>query len=453
MTTAPVTGTGGTVPAEPAEALARGVSTSMRRLMPLLVGMYVISYLDRINITFTETGLSRDLGLSASAFGLAAGIFFVGYALFEVPSNLVLHRLGARVWLARIMITWGLLSAATAFVWDATSLVVVRVLLGVAEAGFFPGVVYFLSRWFPERDRGRSMSILYLGIVIAAVIGAPLSGVLLELDGVAGLAGWQWMFLIEGLPAVLVGLWVLRVLPDRPRDARWLDAEAASALERQAVADSAATESRERFTLSQALLDRRVWWLGGCYLLLMIASNGVLYWSADLIERIGDLRPVLVGLITGIPFVFGALGLLAFGRLSDGRGQDKRRPVVAGVLLGSLGILGTAVLPPVAGVATLSIAAFGLLGALPAFWVLPTTMMTGRAAAGGVAMVNSIGLLGGLAGPVIVGAAKDATGSLTAGLLILAAVALLGAVATATLRLAPRARAGRAVGPRIASPE
>jgi sugar phosphate permease len=416
----------------------RAVDTAMRRLMPLLVAMFVISYLDRVNITFAESQLERDLALSGTAFGLAAGIFFVGFVLFEVPSNLVLYRVGARRWLARIMISWGLVAAATGLVWDTASLIAVRVLLGVAEAGFFPGVIFLLTCWFPRDRRGQATAVFMLGIVIALVVGGPLSGALLELDGVLGVEGWRWLFFVEGLPAVAIGLYVLRALPETPADAQWLEPTEREALERRLAAEE--REPGEQLELRAALRDRRVWRLGGVYFCLNFAGYGVIFWLADLIERIGDLSDFEVGLIAAIPFTFGATGLYVLGRRSD-EASDARRVVGFGLLLGTLSILAGALLPPEVGVAALAVGTFGLLGAIPAFWTLPTSLLRGRAAAGGIAFVNCIGVLGGLPGPVAIGAIKDATGSLDWALLAPAAATLIGVAILATVRMeAPATR-------------
>jgi ACS family tartrate transporter-like MFS transporter len=414
------------VEADPAR---RAVVLAFRRLLPVLVLMHVIAYADRVNITFAETELTRDLALSSTVYGLAAGIFFAGYVVLEVPSNLMLHRFGARVWMGRIMISWGIVAAATAFVWDGTSLVVARILLGVGEAGFFPGVIYLIACWFPERDRARAMGIFLLGIVGASVIGGPLSGATLELDGVLGLEGWQWLFLVQGLPAIAVGLWVLRALAGSPAEARWLAPDERDALERELAAESAAREARQAFTLRAALSDRRVLHCAAVYFTINFASYGTIFWFADIVERIGDIDGIELGLLAGIPMALGSAGLIVIGRRSDLSG-DRRRWVVIGMLLGSAGLASTALLPPEAGVLTLAVCAFGLLGAIPAFWAMPTSLLSGRAAAGGIALINTIGVTGGLFGPVVVGAAKDA-GSLEAGLAALAAV-LLGGAALAT---------------------
>jgi MFS family permease len=391
--------------------------------------MHVIAYADRVNITFAETELTRDLAISSTVFGLAAGIFFAGYVVLEVPSNLMLHRFGARVWMGRIMISWGIVAAATAFVWDGASLVLARILLGVGEAGFFPGVVYLIACWFPERDRARAMGIFLLGIVAASVIGGPLSGATLELDGVLGLEGWQWLFLVQGLPAIAVGVWVLHTLPGSPAEAPWLAPDEREALERELAAESAARETRHAFTLRAALSDRRILHCAAVYFTINFASYGTIFWFADIVERIGDIDGIELGLLAGIPMALGSAGLIVIGRRSDLSG-DRRRWTVIGMLLGAAGLAATALLPAEASVLTLAVCAFGLLGAIPAFWAMPTSLLSGRAAAGGIALINTIGVSGGLFGPVVVGAAKDA-GSLEAGLAVLAAV-LLGGAALAT---------------------
>jgi MFS transporter, ACS family, tartrate transporter len=419
------------VEADPAR---RAVALAFRRLLPVLVLMHVIAYADRVNITFAETELTRDLALSSTVYGLAAGIFFAGYVVLEVPSNLMLHRFGARVWMGRIMISWGIVAAATAFVWDGTSLVVARILLGVGEAGFFPGVIYLIACWFPERDRARAMGIFLLGIVGASVIGGPLSGATLELDGVLGLEGWQWLFLVQGLPAIAVGLWVLRGLAGSPAEARWLAPDERDALERELAAESAAREARQAFTLRAALSDRRILHCAAVYFTINFASYGTIFWFADIVERIGDIDGIELGLLAGIPMALGSAGLIVIGRRSDLSG-DRRRWVVIGMLLGSAGLASTALLPPEAGVLTLAVCAFGLLGAIPAFWAMPTSLLSGRAAAGGIALINTIGVTGGLFGPVVVGVAKDA-GSLEAGLAALAAVLVGGAALASRLPFA-----------------
>jgi MFS family permease len=393
----------------------RAVATALRKLLPLIVLMHVIGYVDRLNIAFAKDQLSDDLALSATAFGLASGIFFLGFVVFQVPSNLILHKVGARRWLGTIMIAWGVCATATAFVWSAESLVGLRFLLGVCEAGFFPGVVYFLSCWFPPEARGRAMAAFLSGIAIAIIIGGPMAGGLLSLDGVLGLDGWQWLFVVQGIPAVIVGLYALKRLPDRPTAAAWLPAEDAQWLEQRIVEDR---EEADVADMRAAVRDVRVRYLTATYFCLNLASYGILFWLPDMIERVGELSDIQVGLLSTIPFMFGVLGLFLLGRRADREG-DHRKLLTFGLALGALGTIGVALAPPLAGIPLAAVGTFGVLGVIPVFWAVPTAILRDRAAAGGIALINSIGVSGGLFGPVIVGAIKDSTGSLDGGLLVL----------------------------------
>jgi MFS family permease len=423
----------------------RAIDTALRRLMPLLVGMHLIGYIDRVNITFAESQLERDLGLSGTMFGLAAGIFFVGFVLFEIPSNLLLWRVGARRWLARIMISWGVIATATGLVWDTASLLVMRVLLGVAEAGFFPGVIFLLACWFPSDRRGQATAIFLLGIVGALALGGPVSGALLELDGVLGVEGWRWLFIVEGIPAVIVGLYALHALPERPADAPWLTPEERSALEQRLAEDEAESAAVEPHTsLREVISDRRVITLAAIYFFMNFAGYGFVFWMADVIERIGGLSSFEVGLIAAIPLVIGSAGLYFLGHRSD-QVPDRRRVLRLALLLGCVGAVGAAALPPVIAVGAIALGAFGALGAIPVFWGLAGPLLSrGRAAAGGIAFVTSIGVLGGLPGPVAIGAVKDATGSLDWALLVPAASSLVAVGLLSALRLARSAE--RTVG-------
>lgn len=412
----------------------RAVRTALRKLLPLIVLMHVIGYIDRLNIAFAKDQLTDDLALSATAFGLASGIFFLGFVLFQVPSNLILHRVGARRWLGTIMIAWGIAAVLTAFVWNAASLVGVRLLLGFAEAGFFPGVVFFLATWFPPEARGRAMAGFLSGIAIAIIIGGPLSGGLLELDGVFGFEGWQWLFVVQGLPAVIVGLYVLRALPERPGEASWLPAEDARWLERRQVEEE---EEADLADMRSAVRDRRVRYLTGCYFCLNCASYGLLFWLPDIIETVGDLSDIQVGLISVIPFLAGVGGLIVLGRRADREG-DHRKLLMLGLILGAIGTLGIVLTPPYVGLVFGCIGTFGVLGVIPVFWSVPTAILKDRAAAGGIALINCIGVSGGLFGPVIVGAMDDATGSLDGGLAILAGFQALAAFLAAVTPTSPR---------------
>ncbi|RKT88942.1 Sugar phosphate permease [Saccharopolyspora antimicrobica] len=414
--------------------VARGVALAKRKLIPVLVLMYVISYVDRLNLSYAEPSISRTLELSATAFGVAAGAFFLGYAILEVPSNLILYRVGARKWLARIMITWGAVSMLSALSWDATSLIVFRVLLGIAEAGFVPGVLFLVTRWFPERDRGRATALLFSAPLIAGMLGGPLAGVLLSLDGLAGLHGWQWLFLVEGFPAVLIGLWVIRKLPNHPGEAKWLDDDAAQALQATVDAEGAVVQGREKISLGKALLDHRVLLLAAIFVCYNLVTNGVTFWLAAIVGQIGHLSAALSSALITFPILVAAIGLLVFGRLA-GRTKRSRGLLLIGLLIGIVGLTAAAVLPPELSLVAVAAASFGASGLLPVFWELPARLLTGQAAAGGIALINSIGQLGGLVGPTIVGAVKESTGSLGPAFLMLAGVLAFAALLTLFVRL------------------
>ncbi|MER7012248.1 MFS transporter [Saccharopolyspora sp. NPDC000359] len=433
-------------PATPDDSLlSKGVALARRRLIPVLVLMYVFSYLDRLNLSYAEPSISRTLELSATVFGAAAGAFFLGYAVLEVPSNLILYRLGARKWLARIMITWGAVSMLSALAWDAASLIVFRVLLGIAEAGFIPGVLFLLMQWFPARERGRATALLFAGPLIAGVVGGPLAGLLLGLDGVAGLHGWQWLFLVEGLPAVLIGLWVARWLPNHPGEAGWLDAKTAQAMQDAIAAEAASTRSREQLSLGKALRDRRVLLLAGIYLCYHLVTNGVTFWLAAVVGQLGELSTTAFSTLMTIPILVAAIGLVVFGRYA-GRTSNSRGLLLVGLLIGIAGLTAAAVLPPWLSLVAVAVASFGSSGLLPVFWELPARLLTGRAAAGGIALINSIGQLGGLVGPTLVGAIKESSGSLDQAYLLLAGVLVVAALLTLLVRF-PRDQAETSPSP------
>ena len=420
----------GAAPTE-AEPARRAVALAFRHLLPLLVVMHVIAYADRVNITFAETELTRDLAISSTVFGLAAGIFFASYVVLEIPSNLVLHRVGARRWMGRIMISWGIVAAATAFVWDGTSLIVARILLGVAEAGFFPGVVYLISCWFPSATApgpwASSCSGSWWRLSSAARSRAACS----SSTACSGSRAGSGSSSAAASPRSRSASGCCASCR-APAEAPWLPPTERAALERELAAEAAAREARETFTLRDAFTDSRILRCAAVYFTINFASYGTIFWFADIVERVGDVEGIELGLLAGIPMALGSTGLIVIGRRSD-RSGDRRRWVTIGMLLGAVGLIGTAVLPPEVGVLTLALCAFGLLGAIPAFWAMPTSLLSGRSAAGGgIALISTIGVGGGLFGPVVVGAAKDA-GSLEAGLAVLAAVLLVGAAMAARL--------------------
>jgi ACS family tartrate transporter-like MFS transporter len=399
------------------------VSKASIRLLPFLGLLYIVSFLDRVNVGYAALTMNADIGLSASAFGLGAGIFFLGYFVFEVPSNLILQRVGARVWIARILVTWGLISMAMAAVTGPLTFYAVRLLLGIAEAGFFPGIILYLTYWFPAAVRGRIIGWFMLAIPIANVIGAPLSTFLLD-HPIASLTGWQTMFVVEGIPAVLLGFVVLRWLPDRPSEAHWLSSDERAALESALTQDAPPTTR-----LRDGLTSVRVWLLALVYFGLVIGLYGLGFWAPQIIRTFGDLTNSQIGALAAIPYLFAGIAMVVWGRHSDATGE-RIRHVTIPAWIGAAGFAVSALaLPPAASLAALTAGAIGIYAALPVFWTLPTAMLGGTAAAGGIALVNSFGNLGGYLGPYAVGWLKDTTGGYAAGLQVLAAgMALAGVI-------------------------
>jgi ACS family tartrate transporter-like MFS transporter len=418
-------------PAE-ADVSARAVARASRRLLPFLFVLYVVAYLDRINVSFAALQMRRDLGFDAAVYGLGAGIFFVGYFLFEVPSNLILARVGARRWIARILFSWGTVSVATTLVRDVPTFYALRFLLGVAEAGFFPGVILYLGYWFPSAERARAIARFMTATAVAGVVGGPLSGALLGLDGAAGLAGWRWLFLVEGVPAVALGVVVLVWLPDGPADAAWLEPAERAALVARLGVDHAATPEHAATTRA-ALADRRVWFLGLLYFVLVNGIYGVSLWLPQIVERLAGAGDLVVGVLSAVPYAVAAVGMVIVGAHSDRTGE-RRRHVAACALVGAGG-LGAAALvaEPVASLAALSCGALGIWSAMGPFWAMPARVLRASGAAAGIALVNSLGNLGGFVGPWAVGRLTEATGEFAAGLVVLAGAlvvaALLAAVA------------------------
>jgi MFS transporter, ACS family, tartrate transporter len=392
-----------------------------RRLLPFLVVCYFVAYLDRVNVSFAALTMNRDLGLSQTAYGFGSGIFFLAYFVFEVPSNLMLNRFGARRWIARIMITWGLLSGAMAFIGGETGFYVVRVLLGAAEAGFFPGIIFFLTLWFPSLYRARIVGYFMAAIPMSSVIGAPLSGQLLGLDGVWGFHGWQWMFLAEAAPALLLSVAVLFYLTDRPEEAAWLSAE-----ERSWLVDRLARERRRRASAGPRGVAQasRVLALSVVYFGCVASNYGLGFFLPQIVKAFG-LSNAETGWVSALPYVVGAIGIVLWSRRSD-RLHERRFHIAFPLLVAATGLAASTLTDdPVLRMAAFSVAGFGIYACLGVFWTLPTAFLSGAAAAGGIAVVNSIGNLAGFAGPFVMGWVKDATGSYTIGLLGLGAVALI----------------------------
>ncbi|GAB2893335.1 MFS transporter [Paraburkholderia jirisanensis] len=406
----------------------------MRRLLPFLLLMYVLAFLDRANIGFAQKALQHDTGLSNGAFAFGAGVFFIGYALFEVPSNLLLHRVGARLWMCRIMVTWGLVSAAMCFAHSPQSFYVLRFLLGVAEAGFFPGVIYYLTHWFPQAARARAIGVFYFGAPLAFMFGSPLSGFLLDLHGALGLAGWQWMFIVEGALASLVGIWAFWYLDNRPADARWLTAGERETLAAALADDARAAAAHGPHNLRTALFDRRVLLLSLIYLLIQISVYGVIFYLPQQVAALlGTSVGLQVGCVTAVPWIC-ALAVTWFvpryaDRSGGHRGLAVALLVVAGFGIGASGLLHS----PLFALFALCCAASGFIAAQPLFWTFPTRYLTGAAAAGGIALINSLGGIGGFIAPTLRTGAERAFSSASAGLIALGAASLIAALLIATL--------------------
>ncbi len=399
------------------------------RLLPLIVVSYFIAYVDRTNVAFAALTMNKDLGISAYLYGWGAGIFFLGYALFEVPSNMVLAKVGARRWIARIMFTWGLISGAMAFATGPASFLVLRFLLGVAEAGFFPGIIFYLSTWFPAAYRARVISTLFLAVPISNAVASVLSGAILEMDGVLGLKGWQWVFILEALPALLLTFVVWRHMIDRPVDAKWLSTDERAWLESELLAERTQVESFGHMSLWRALTDKRVLVLSMIYMTSVTASYGIVFFLPQIVKGLGHSN-LMTGALTAIPYSVGILGLLWWGYSSDRR-NERRWHLIVAMSVAGVGLVGAAWLRDSYGaIIAMCVATVGLYGSRPSFWPMPTRFLTGAAAAAGIALINSIGNLGGYIGPFIVGWIKDSTKSFEMGLYFLAACAFASAAIT-----------------------
>ena len=399
-----------------------------RRLIPFLFLLYIVAYLDRVNVGFAALDMNRDLGFTAAVYGMGSGLFFLSYTLLEVPSNLLLARLGARVWIARIMFTWGVMSTAMVFVAGPTSFYLLRILLGAAEAGFFPGLIYYLTHWFPARERARAVALFMTATAMAGVIGAPVSSLLLQLDGVLGLRGWQWLFLVEGLPAILLAPVVLSYLTERPSDAAWLEPAEREWLAKEIAAEQAHTAGAH-LTFRDAYRSGRLWAISLVYLCIVVAFYGISFWLPQIMQAASGLGSATIVLLSAIPYVAATAGLVIVGTRSDRTGE-RRWHLAVPCLIGAAGFVLTVLVPSTLtnSLITLSIAAFGIWGTLGPLWTFPTAFLRGTAAAGGIALVNSIGNVGGFAGPFLMGWIREATGGFSAGLLTLAGFLVLGAL-------------------------
>jgi ACS family tartrate transporter-like MFS transporter len=414
---------------------ARAIRRVRRRLIPFLALLYFVAYLDRVNVGFAALQMNAALGLSPLDYGRGAGIFFLGYFLFEVPSNLALARIGARIWIARIAVVWGLVSIATLFAVGPRSFSAFRFLLGAAEAGFFPGIVLYFTYWFPARDRARAVAQFSMASMAAGIFGAPLSGILLSLRGVGGLDGWQWLFLVEGVPAVVLGVVALKYLDDGPEHARWLPEEERAWLIDTLRRERDASSRPEAHTLRAGLLDPGVWRLALVLFLIVTSGYGFSFFLPQIVKRLSGGSDLSVGMWTAIPFLVAAVGMITIATHSDRTGE--RRWHVAGCAALAAAGLGSSSLTdaPLVALAALAIGAIGLYSATPPFWSLPTAFLRGDGAAAGIGLINSVGNLGGFVGPYLMGWMQGASGDFRLGLRVLSVSAICSGIVVLTIRV------------------
>lgn len=413
---------------EPAIDEAAVISRVIRRIIPYIFVCYVVNYLDRFNVSFAALEMRGDLGFSDTVYGLGAGMFFVGYVFFEIPSNLIMEKVGARIWIARIMITWGAVSACMILAQTPFSFYLLRFLLGVAEAGFFPGMIVYLAAWVPARERAQAFALFLTSTSLAGVFGGPISGALLKMGGLSGLRGWQWLFLMEGIPAVLLGIVTLFYLTDKPEQAAWLSPAERSWLSKKMAQEREEKERSHAMTLIQALTHARVWRLCLLYFSIIISFYGVAFWLPQIVKSFSGLSNSVVALISALPYLIASVGMVVIANHSD-RTSERRWHVAIPAYGGSLGLALAAYFlennHPALAFSSLCLAAVGIWSTLAPFWSLPTAFLSGTAAAGGVALINSIGNVGGFVGPYIIGYVKQTTGSFTSGLMVLAATLLI----------------------------
>ncbi|MFU9045939.1 MFS transporter [Acinetobacter tibetensis] len=402
------------------------------RIVPFIMILYLIAYIDRVNIGFAAITMKEDLGFTASILGFGAGIFFLGYFLFEVPSNIILHKVGARIWIARVMVTWGIIAGGMAFIESSTSFYVMRFLLGVAEAGFFPGIILYLSYWFPARNRAGVIALFMAAAPIATAIGSPISAALLEMHGIMGLAGWQWMFLIEAVPAVILGVVVFFYMTDRPEKAAWLKADEREWLVKTMQAEDANKGDQQHHSILRGLANPRVLALA----LIYFGTSAGLYtlgiWAPQIIKELG-VSSMTVGLLNAIPPIISVVAMILWSRHSD-KTNERTWHVALACLTAAAGLAIAASTGSMFGlIAALTIVNVGISCSKPPLWSMPTMFLSGAAAATGIATINSIGNLGGFAGPAMIGWVKDQTGSFAGGLYFVAGLLILSTVLTLVL--------------------
>lgn len=414
------------------------------RLIPFLFLSYVVSYLDRLNVGIAALTMRHDLGLGPTALGLGFGIFALGYVSCEIPSNLMLHRFGARLWIARIMVTWGIVSTATFLVTNATNFYIVRFLLGVAEAGFVPGICYYLTLWFPNAWRAKAMVAFLVAVPVTGVIGSPISGALLGLNGIWGLHGWQWLFILEGLPAIVLGIICLRVLIDAPAKAAWLTAPEKSWLQDILARERAELLQRHSYSVLQVLTNGRVLTLAVVNFCYIVGNSGISIWMPQVVKEFG-LSNLQVGFVTAIPYLSGAIGMVLWAQHSD-RTLERTWHVAGAGLLATLALFASAGMSsPVLAMVALTLGVTGIFAFFGTFWAIPPSFLTGQAAAAGIALIISVGNLGGLVGPYVVGWTREATASFALAFVAMSGFFLVASCLIVVLHYVTAARAVRGV--------
>ena len=418
-----------TLPPLPADMPDHALHSAYRktawRIIPLLMVCYLVAYLDRVNVGFAKLQMLDDLKFSEAVYGLGAGVFFVGYLMFEIPSNIALHRFGARRWIARIMMTWGLLSAAMMFVETPMSFYLLRFLIGIAEAGFFPGIIFYLTTWFPSHRRGVMISLFIAALPISSMLGSLISGLIMQtLDGVAGYAGWQWLFVIEGLPAVALGAAVFFLLRDRIADARWLSAEEKRGM--QAALDRE-TRAKSHHSVRDGLLNPKIWLLGAVYFCLVLGQYVISFWMPTIIRNSGVAEPWAIGVLSAIPYSVAAVSMVLVGRSSD-RVREYRWHLAICAFIGAGGVVfgtlfGASLWLSMIG---LTVGTAAMISSLPVFWGMPTAVVGGAAAAAGIALINSLGNVAGFFSTIVVGWLTQLTGNTQAAMYFMAAALVLG---------------------------
>ncbi|MDZ5435021.1 MFS transporter [Pseudomonas fluorescens] len=420
-------------------ALKSAISKVKRHVLPLFVIMFIVNYIDRVNIGFVRAHMEHDLGIGAAAYGLGAGLFFIGYALFEVPSNILLQKVGARIWLTRIMLTWGLVAAGMAFIQNETHFYILRFLLGVAEAGFFPGVIYYFTRWLPGVERGKAIAIFLSGSAIASLISGPLSGLLLQISGL-GMHGWQWMYFIEGMFSVGLCAFVWFWLDSKPHDAKWLNRDEQDALVKaiddEQLAREAATPVKP--SLGKLLKDRQIILFCVIYFFIQLTIYAATFWLPSIIKKMGDLSDFQVGMFNSIPWLLSIVGMYTFASLSA-RWKHQQAWVAVALLIAAAGMFMSTTGGPIFAFVAICFAALGFKSASSCFWPIPQAYLDARIAAGVIALINSVGNLGGFVAPTTFGLLEERTGSIQGGLYGLAATSIIAAIIVFAARNKPKA--------------